>query len=318
MSALAISTTRKSGKKRNLAAVLLLAVILVSSFIVFESIHLSTQPQTITVSHDELIDYALSLINLDRQENGLQNVTLSTINSGQQHADDMLKNGYFSHWDLQGYKPYVRYTLAGGKGAVTENVGLIENWLAAGITQKQALNQSEWSMVHEDADWNWGHKQNILNPLHNYVSIGIASDHDRLYFVEDFEDNYISWTQLQINKTQAYLEGTIQTTQQNNIQQIAVFYDNAKPLTTLQLQETPYNGSYNPGAYVGSVLPPNWQATQGITITADSWYQTGNHFRFSFSLAKAIEANCEGIYTLYIETGSSTENALTSYSFVVQ
>jgi hypothetical protein len=72
-------------------------------------------------SHEELVNYALSLINSDRQSNGLQNVTLSSIDSGQRHADEMLANQFFSHWDINGYKPYMRYTLAGGKGAVAEN-----------------------------------------------------------------------------------------------------------------------------------------------------------------------------------------------------
>jgi uncharacterized protein YkwD len=52
----------------------------------------------------------------------VSNITLSSVNSAQQHAENMLTNGYFSHWDTNGYKPYVRYTLAGGQGAVNENI----------------------------------------------------------------------------------------------------------------------------------------------------------------------------------------------------
>ncbi len=73
-------------------------------------------------SLEELVNYTLSIITNDRMSSNLQNVTLSQITSAQQHADDMLKNHYFSHWDTQGYKPYVRYTLAGGTGAVDENL----------------------------------------------------------------------------------------------------------------------------------------------------------------------------------------------------
>ncbi len=39
-------------------------------------------------THEELVIYMLSLINTDRQSAGLQNVTLSSIDSGQQHADN--------------------------------------------------------------------------------------------------------------------------------------------------------------------------------------------------------------------------------------
>jgi len=61
--------------------------------------------------NQELVDYALVLINNDRQSNGKENVTLSNVNSAQIHADNMLKHSFFSHWDLNGYKPYMRYSL---------------------------------------------------------------------------------------------------------------------------------------------------------------------------------------------------------------
>ena len=91
----------------------------------------TTEPQATpnTDTYSDLVNYALSLINSDRQSNGLQNVSLSSIDSAQLHAEDMLKNGYFSHWDMNGYKPYMRYTLAGGQGAVAENMCLARgNW----------------------------------------------------------------------------------------------------------------------------------------------------------------------------------------------
>ena len=75
-----------------------------------------------TSIHEELVNYALILINNDRQLNGLENVTLSNVNSAQVHADNMLKNNFVSHWDLNGYKPHMRYTLSDGQGSVSENV----------------------------------------------------------------------------------------------------------------------------------------------------------------------------------------------------
>jgi hypothetical protein len=185
---------------------------LISFYILFETNNLSLNPQpskNSSPSHDELVNYALFLINSDRQANGLQNVTLSDVNSGQGHADEMLQKGYFSHWDSHGYKPYIRYTIAGGKGAVSENIGRIESWAGAGMSEKQALNDSEWSMINDDAAWNWEHKNNILNPLHNKVSIGIAYDLNYMYFVEDFENTYISWIQLNNTNNHVMMEGKL-------------------------------------------------------------------------------------------------------------
>src|SRR5208337_1125607 len=66
--------------------------------------------------------YVLDLVNSDRANYSLSAVALSDGNVAQQHADSMLRYGYFSHNDTQGFKPYLRYTLLGGRGAVEENV----------------------------------------------------------------------------------------------------------------------------------------------------------------------------------------------------
>jgi len=245
-------------------------------------------PSTVSTSQDQqdLVNYALSLINSDRQANGLQNVTLSSINSGQIHADDTLKNSYFSHWDLNSYKPYMRYTLAGGRGSVSENiayVGQTGNIFALDV--KSELKDREYSMMYEDAAENWGHRDNILDPLHNKVSIGIAYDKNNVYFVQDFENDYISWNQLNISNNQVTMAGTIES-QQTNIQQISVYYDSPVASSVSQLGQAPYNDGYDPGTSVGLVLTGNWQAQNGITIKADNWQQNGINFQIIFHYLK--------------------------------
>lgn len=105
---------------------------------------------------------------------GLSNVSLSSIKSAQGHAEDMLKHHYLSHWDTSGYKPYMRYTLAEGKGFIAENVAChLGNYP---INPKEILKQLESNMMYKDWMWDWGHRDNILDPFHNKVSIGIAYD----------------------------------------------------------------------------------------------------------------------------------------------
>ena len=59
-----------------------------------------TQPQAIpsptpsTIKNEEMVNYALSIINGDRMEHGLSNVSLSSIRSGQEHADNMLEQNF--------------------------------------------------------------------------------------------------------------------------------------------------------------------------------------------------------------------------------
>jgi hypothetical protein len=242
----------------------------------------------------------------------LQNVTLSNEDSGQQHADDMLKNGYFSHWDMNGYKPYMRYTLDGGEGAVAENIAWQPDYPYFGL--KESIENMEWYMMYNDSSSNWGHKDNILNPLHNRISIGIAFNSTDVYFVEDFEDAYIYWTGLRTSQdSHIDLEGNM-IAQDNSIQLISIYYDNPSPLTVDQLQKTPYQDGYDSGSYVGSVVPQGYESNQGITITADTWQQSGSSFDISFSLSQAIAVHQSGVYTLYIQTSSGD---LTSYSVFV-
>jgi uncharacterized protein YkwD len=268
-------------------------------------------------NQSEMVEYALSLINSDRQTAGLQNVTLSSISSGQSHAESMLDQKYFSHWDTNGYKPYMRYTLAGGKGAVSENLawnGETGNILS--IDVKSALKNMEYEMMYNDSSSNWGHRDNILNPLHDKVSIGVAYDRNNVYFVQDFENDYINWTTLSSVNNQITLIGTIQK-DGLTIQNVGIFYDKPAPLSVNQLANASYQGGYDPGTYVGMALPPKWQASGGITIVADIWIQNGNTFQISFALSQAIVAHGKGVYTLYLETGSSTANSLTTYSLWV-
>ena len=263
-------------------------------------------------THDELADYALSLINSDRQQNGLQNVTLSSIDSGQLHADNMLKNGYVSHWDINGYKPYMRYTLAGGQGAVAENIAWEgETGNAVGIDVKAALKDMEYSMMYNDSASNWGHRNNILNPFHNEINIGIAYDNHNVYFVEDFEDDYVQWSTLSSSGSQMQMSGTI--TQTNlTLSQVAIYYDNVSNLTIQQLSSSPYQGSYDSGTSVGIVLPPGWTGQEGITISAQAWSQNGQNFDITFSLSSAFAEDGIGVYTLYLWTDSNSY--LTTYS----
>jgi len=264
--------------------------------------------------NQELVEYALSLINSDRQDYGLQNVTLSSVDSGQRHAENLLEAKVLSHWDTDGYKPYMRYTLANGKGAVSENAAWAYN--SGGIDPFEAIKQLEHDMMYDDASSNWGHRDNILNAFHNKVSIGIAYDHTNIYFVEDFEDNYVSWSTLTLS-TQVVMQGTI-LKEDESISRVAIYFDNPTPLTTQQLDNPPYDSSYDSGTYVGMVVSPPPAGShylppeEGILIVADTWSEAGQNFDIRFDMSDAFAQNGEGVYTLYLWTESN--NQLTSLS----
>ena len=278
-------------------------------------------------SQEELVNYTLSLINSNRNgvvtnPNGTidtwisgtgeqypQNVSLSSVGSAQQHADDMLENHYFSHWDTNGYKPYMRYTLFGGNGSVTENIAWY--YSSGPFDAKDAIETLEWQMMEEDAQWNWGHRDNIIDPFHNMVSLGIAYDNNNLYLVEDFENDYITWSTRNYSGSEVTMDGTL-TISGLSISDVEIYYDKVVNLTTQQLANSPYNGSYDMGTFVGMVVPPGWQSTNGITITAGTWSQTGQDFQIGFDLSPAFAQFGSGVYTLYMTTQS--DEFLTSFS----
>ena len=282
-------------------------------FSTFQKI-IGLQPSS-TYTHEELVEYALSLINSDRTQHGVQNVSLSSVNSAQQHADNMLTYQFFSHWDMNGYKPYMRYTLAGGKGSVAENVAW--QFSTGTFDLKEAIRNLEWQMMYNDSKWDWGHRENILNPFHNKVSIGIAYDKHNLYLVQDFENDYIEWSAMNVAENgEVTMSGTFQK-RELSAEWISIFYDSMPlNLTSEQLKTPDYSGSYTQGTFVGMAVPPGYKSPEGITITAQKWDQIGRTFQIRFNLSPAFNSYDEGVYTLYLQPDPDvTEDSLTSYSF---
>jgi len=318
-----IKTPSTPNKHKRLLVILAVIVLLTLTLLTIAYALNSTPNIAPEAYHDELVLYALELINIDRAEHGLQNVTLSTINCAQLHAEDMLKNNYFSHWNQDGYTPDMRYTLSGGQGAVTENIAY-----STGLTHRNFYNKAkttlerlQYLMMYDDAEWDWGHRDNILNPLHNKVSIGIAYQDQCIYLVQDFEDDHITWDTFSVSDpNKMTLSGT--TAQADYIPaSLFVFYSNPSPLSVNQLENAPYNGSYNPGTLIATIVPParsgyyyNWNNYPLDGIEAGIWSQTNTSFQINFSLTKTINNHQKGIYTLYLLSGSNTTDPLLTYS----
>jgi len=275
--------------------------------------------------YSTLANYTLSLINSERQSFGLSSVSLSQIQSAQQHADSMLYYGYFSHWDTQGYKPYMRYTLLGGSGYVEENIAE-ETSSAQFISTPQvedAIRFLENQMLYNDsACCQNGHRDNILNPYHNRVSIGIAYSLGRLYFVEDFETAYTSSFQTPL------LENGIITLQGNTSEylsptQIGIFYDPLPKAISAYTLNQNYSRPYGQGQFIGGVLPPCIafceHFTSGATVYASSWFVGPSSIDISFSLAQFVQERGSGVYTLYLVQQPQGEPAeyLTSVSIFI-
>ena len=258
----------------------------------------------VSYNQSALEGYALRLINKDREEYGLLPVSLSNTTSGQQHAESMLSHSYFSHWDLHGMKPYMRYTLLGGNGSVSENIAYetamrcLADVCTGALNPNQSLQEMEYSMMYNDTlCCNNGHRKNILDPNHNRVSIGIAYNGSTMYFVEDFIDSYIIWsngTPAYSNTGEVYLSGIFPRTY--SLSQVYVSYD--PPLQNYTKANVP-GGPYGYGAEIAGVASSSSYYFQGIhTIVADRYSYSGNSFDVRFSIENLVGQYGAGEYTI--------------------
>ncbi len=127
----------------------------------------------------------LDMINAERDRAGLEPVAPGSNGAAQAHAENMLAGCSSSHWGLDGLKPYMRHTLAGGDQYNAENIfGLNycvgESYMleSPAATVPDAMNGLMQSP---------GHRSNILDPHHATVNIGIASDWRNDIIVQHFE-----------------------------------------------------------------------------------------------------------------------------------
>ena len=273
--------------------------------------------QTANVSQASLYAYTLSLINQVRQSYGLQNVTLSTEQSGQQHADSMLYYGYFSHWDIYGLKPYMRYTLLGGTGSVDENVAYLSNstcsvlGCSGTVNVGAAIKNMEDSMLYNDsACCANGHRYNILNPNHNQISIGIAYNGSTVYLAEDFIDNYITWGtgSPSYSNSNVSLVGNMQSGY--NLSQVIVSYD--PPVQNMSVAQLGQTRSYGYGTQIAGVTNNPLEYYQNITtVMANKYSMQGQSFYVDFSIAKLVGQYGAGEYTvmLLLSNGGSGQNS---------
>ncbi len=145
--------------------------------------------------------FALELVNQDRARFGFGPVILGENGAAQLHAEDMLEHDYFGHWWSDGRKPYMVYSESGGTSYVAENVATsgfsLREWRESDCASLfvnchapdplEAVEELHWSMMYDDADSDWGHRDAILDENHRAVNIGVGFNGKRVVFVQHFE-----------------------------------------------------------------------------------------------------------------------------------
>lgn len=288
----------------------------------------SQQPST--MPREELVQHVLNRINKDRADFGLLPVELSSNQAAQIHAEDVFGTRQISHWMTNGEKPYMTYTQYDGEGSVQQNVAIagfspeqydqcVTNVLVKceEIEPLSTIDQLQYEMMYNDKECcNDGHKNNILNPRHTHVSIGIVYDQYYLALVQNFENNYGLDVDVE-DSSEIEISGTLL---EGQLDHIAIYYDEMP--TRAAYEQNKDLLSYSAGELVAVIvkpLPPGYyyESLEGYDIIeADRWIEQSDSVNIGFDLANAVEE--DGAYTLFalVKDGEEVFDA-TSYSVFV-
>ena len=147
--------------------------------------------------HREEKLYMLQLINAERKQAGLNPVTLGNNIAAQLHAEASLENCFSSHWGMDGLKPYMRYSLAGGYQSNGENASGLDYCIKSFQGYRPLSNiKKEIEETMEGWMESPGHRSNILDPWHRKVNIGIAWDRYNVAMYQHFEGDYVEYDQV--------------------------------------------------------------------------------------------------------------------------
>ena len=287
----------------------------------------SEQPKT--MPHEEIVQHALEQINKDRAEFGLLPVELSSNEAAQAHAEDIFRTKQISHWNTKGEKPYMIYTEYGGKGSMQQNIAI------AGFSAQEyeqcrtnilvdcekiealpTIDELQHEMVYNDKECcDDGHRNNILDPHHTHVSIGIVYDEYYLVLVENFENNY--GLNVGAENSEIRISGTLLD---GELDYIGIYYDEMP--TREVYEQNKQLMSYSTGELIAMVvkpLPPGYyyKSLESYNlIEANRWAVQGNSVNVMFDLADAVEK--DGVYTLFTVVKDGEEMFdVTSYSVFV-
>ncbi len=204
--------------------------------------------------------YMLGLINDERASAGLDPVVLGDNAASQLHAEASLENCFSSHWGIDGLKPYMRYSLAGGFQSNGEN-GSGRDYCIKASDGYRANGSAEQEIRQAMEGWmdSPGHRDNILDPLHKKVNIGLAWDRYNFKAYQHFEGEYVEYAHPPLIENGVLrISGTVKNGVEFNDDfrdlGVKVYYD--PPPHALTIGQVARTYCYDLGLQVASLRPP--------------------------------------------------------------
>jgi uncharacterized protein YkwD len=135
----------------------------------------------------------LEMINEERAVERVPPVAIDKLASevATRHAWDLIRGEFTSHWGRDGFKPYQRYSFAGGTEATAENVSSADRtW-----SMKREYLRQDTAYLHlrlyQEKPPHDGHRKTVLAAQHTHVGLGIVAHELRLRLVELFVSRYV-------------------------------------------------------------------------------------------------------------------------------
>lgn len=245
----------------------------------------------------EICANLVQLINEERSVEKVTPVELDELasNVATKHAEEMAASDFASHWSLNGLKPYMRYSFAGGLHATQENISAADNTWS--VKRADLLQDTSYLHVrlYQESPPNDGHRRTILASQQTHVGIGLAVEHLRLRMVELFVARYLDITnhQEKVKRNEVVTFAGRLLKNSYSLQRIEIFYETTptKPQLEWLRVARPYS---LPDRAV--VLRP--KLPEGLT------YADGSHGDFklksdgTFQTSISLFAEEPGIYTI--------------------
>ena len=212
--------------------------------------------------------FVIDLINQERKKSGAPPVELGDNVAAQLHAESALADCFASHWGLNGLKPYMRYSLAGGYQSNAENGSGSDYCITErdGYTAIRSVQQRLGRMM-DGLMSSSGHRRNILDERHRKVNIGLAWDRYNIYMYQHFEGDYVEYDQLPaINDARLSFSGKVKNGVRFDDREdlgVQIYYD--PPPSELTRGQVSRTYCYDGGLPVAALRPPpnpGWHYSQ--------------------------------------------------------
>ncbi len=247
------------------------------------------------------VDSMLARLNEERAAAGLAEVGLVSTIASSYRTEDMSMNGYFNHYDLNGYLPTYYYTLLGGRHAMEENIGYL---YTPSLDRRDVPGYSASlvsDMVQDDAASDWGHRDSLLDPTNNLVDISASWTGSRLFVALHMIKSWVNWTKPPtLNGSSFSCSGNL-TMSGSTVDCVYIYWSNPSEHDDMAysapLQILRGESGYSMGDLVAGVIPfPNYY--EGVeNIRPSEWSMGGTSFSIAFNFNAT---HGPGIYTIVI------------------